>query len=114
MKRAIFALLLFALPAFAHDVQLTCTPGTGGGTVTGFIFKRATVTGGPYTTLNSSPVTNCSFDDTSAAVQAEGSKFFYVVAATGPGGVSPDSSEASATIPFSPPAIPSAPTAVPK
>lgn len=114
MKRYAILVLLAALPAFAHDVQLTCTAGTGGGTVSGFIFKRASVSGGPYTTLNSTPVANCSLDDASAQVQVEGTKFFYVVAASGPGGVSPDSPEASATIPFSAPATPSAPTAVPK
>lgn len=117
MKRSL-TLLLFCLATsplmFAHDVQLSCTAGTGGGTVTGFIFKRATVSGGPYITLNSTPLAACSLDDATAAVQVEGQKFFYVVAASGPGGVSPDSQEASATIPFSAPATPSAPTAVPK
>lgn len=115
MKLRALALLLFFAPlAFAHDVQLSCTPGTGGGQVTGFVFARSTTSGGPYTDLNAAPLASCSLDDASAAVQTEGQKFFYVVRATGPGGSSPNSAETSATIPFSVPATPSAPTAVPK
>lgn len=106
--------MLFATAAFAHDVQLSCTPGSGGGSVTGFVFARSATSGGPYTDLNSTPLSSCSFDDASAAVQSEGAKFFYVVRATGPGGASPNSAETGVTIPFSAPATPSAPTAVPK
>jgi len=63
--------------------------------------KRATVTGGPYTTINS-PGTN-SYDDTTAV---NGTTYFYVVSAVGAGGEGPNSSEASAT----PQAAPAAPT----
>jgi len=63
--------------------------------------KRATVAGGPYTTINS-PGTN-SYDDTTAV---NGTTYFYVVSAVGAGGEGPNSSEASAT----PQAAPAAPT----
>lgn len=111
---SVLAILMSVAQAFAHDVALTCTAGTGGGTVSGFNIKRASVAGGPYTTLNSTPLATCSFDDTSAAVQAEGTTFFYVMSATGPGGESPNSNEVSATIPFSAPATPTGPKAVPR
>lgn len=114
MKRSLLVALLLSSFAFAHDVQLSCTPNTSQGLVTGFVFSRATVTGGPYTVLNSTPLTSCTFDDTSAPVQTEGQTFFYVVKQTGPGGASPNSAEASAVIPFSPPATPGAPTTLPK
>jgi len=71
------------------------------GGATSYNVKRATVTGGPYTTINS-PGTN-SYDDTTAV---NGTTYFYVVSAVGPGGEGPNSSEASAT----PQAAPGAPT----
>ena len=107
------ALLLSALTALAqaHSVDLKCTAPTTGGAVTGFNVKRGTVAGGPYTTI-ASPTT-CAFTDASTAVQTEGATFKYVFTATGPGGESSNSNEVSATIPFSKPDAPTAPTATP-
>lgn len=100
-------LLFFALTSFAlaqHSVTLSCTPATSGGTATGFNFKRATVSGGPYTTVGSPPT--CAFVDSSITVQTEGAHFFYVVTAFNPTSESLPSAEVSATIPFSKPLPP--------
>ena len=89
----------------------------GGGTTTGFIVQRGTSTGGPYTQIGaiSSPA-QLSYVDTAGASNAltEGSTYYYVVLATGPGGNSLPSPQASATIPFLPPAQPPTLSAVPK
>ena len=108
MKLHFLALLaiFLALPAFAHDVALNWTPGTGGGSVTGYNVKRSSVKGGPYTTVQSLASTQTTFDDTSTAIQTEGVHFFYVISATGPGGESANSNEFDALIPFSGPAAP--------
>jgi subtilisin family serine protease len=55
--------------------------------------KRATVTGGPYTTVKSQ-LTATSYQDTSVT---NGTKYFYVVSATNTMGEGPNSAEASAT-----------------
>jgi hypothetical protein len=105
---------LLGLPALAqatHSVTLSCTPGVGGSAVTGFNALRSSTSGSGYVLIGSA--TTCNFTDSSTAVQTEGAKFFYVFQATGPGGVSPNSNEAAATIPFSVPAAPSGATAVP-
>src|SRR5438045_1960202 len=91
MKLRILVLLLLATPLFAHDVALTWTPGTGGGSVTGYNVKRSSVKGGPYTTVQAVPSTQSTFDDTATAIQTEGVHFFYVISATGPGGESVNS-----------------------
>lgn len=114
MKIALLiSVLLCALSSLAqaHSVDLKCTAATTGGSVTGFNVKRGTVAGGPYTTI-ASPAT-CAFTDASTAVQTEGATFKYVFSATGPGGESSNSNEVSATIPFSKPDAPTAPSAVP-
>jgi hypothetical protein len=109
MKLYRLALLsvFLALPALAHDVALTITPGscpsgTTCGATTGYNVKRGTTKGGPYATIQALSATQLSYDDASAAVQAEGQHFFYVVSATGPGGESANSPEFDALIPFSP------------
>jgi len=109
-------LILFSLcmPVFAqaaHYVDLNCNAPVGGGSVTGYNAKRSTVSGSGYVTIASAAT--CSFKDTSAEVQVEGKKFYYVFTATGPGGESPNSNEAAATIPFSVPPAPTGATAVP-
>lgn len=96
---------LATTPSGGHQVTLSCTPGSGGGTVTGFNFLRSTVKGGPYTQLVPGTATTCSYVDTQSLV--EGTTYYYVAQASGPGGVSANSNEASATIPFLPPAAPS-------
>lgn len=115
LRAIAFVVFAFTAPLFAaHKVDLSCTPGTGGGAVTGFNFYRGTASGGPYAILNGTPQTTCAYTDSSPEVQVEGSKFFYVATAIGPGGESLKSSETNATIPFSVPAIPTALKAVPQ
>jgi hypothetical protein len=86
------------LGASAGDsqVSLSWTASTG---ATSYNIKRATTTGGPYTTVKSGNTTT-SYTDTGLT---NGTKYFYVVTAVNLGGESGSSNEASAT--------PSAPTA---
>jgi autotransporter-associated beta strand protein len=67
------------------------------GTATGYLVKRATSSGGPYTTV-ASPGGN-SFTDTGLT---NGTPYYYVIVAYNSGGESPASSEVSAT-PLLPP-----------
>ena len=108
----VLILLLCSLPLFAqHSVTLTWqwTQGTGG-TETNFNVKKSTISGGPYTTISSPTTLN--YIDTTGLV--EGTKYYYVVTAVGPGGESANSNEANALIPFLPPVTPSTLLAVPK
>jgi hypothetical protein len=59
---------------------------------TSYNVKRATVSGGPYGTI-ASPATNA-HDDVTAV---DGTQYFYVVSAVGPGGEGADSTEVTAT-----------------
>jgi len=86
---------LAATPGNAH-VALTWTA-SGGATT--YNVKRGTVSGGPYTTLDST-VATASYDDTSAV---NGTSYVYVVSANGVRGTSGNSNEVSAT-PNPPPA----------
>lgn len=95
---------LKATTTTTHSVTLTVTP-AGGGTVTGYNFLRSTTTGGPYTLLSPGTSTTTSYVDTQSLV--EGTTYYYVAEATGPGGTSSNSPQATATIPFLPPGIPS-------
>jgi hypothetical protein len=104
MKLLLFFLLSIsaALAQTTHSVTLTWTWSQGtGGSATGFNVKRATVAGGPYTTVGTAVSTTTNYVDTSGLT--EGTKYFYVVTATGPGGESTPSNEASGMIPFSVP-----------
>jgi subtilisin family serine protease len=83
-------------------VNLSWTAVTG---ATGYTVKRSTTSGGPYTTL----ANNASTTFTDAAV-ANGTKYYYVVAAVTANGTSANSAEASAT-PQAPVTV-SAPTGV--
>jgi hypothetical protein len=115
MRKAALLLLAFTAGLFAqgpsHGVTLAWAWAQGtGGTCAGFNVKRATVAGGPYTTV--STVASCattSYADNSGTgnVLTEGTKYYYVITATGPGGESAPSNEANASIPFSVPALPS-------
>lgn len=103
--RKLLALLLImvALPSLAqgaHSVALTCTASPD--PVSGYQFFKATTSGNYTTPLNVSPVTACALTD--AAVTA-GQKLFYVARAISIDGLvqSPNSNEAQAVIPLSPP-----------
>jgi endo-1,4-beta-xylanase len=71
------------------QVQLIWNPVTG---ATGYNVKRATTTGGPYTTI--ATVTGTSFTDTG---RTNGTMYFYVVSAFNANGESANSSQVSAT-----------------
>lgn len=67
---------------------------------TGYDVKRATTSGGPYTTivsLSATPDLSMSFSDATATA---GGTYYYVVSALNAGGESANSSEASATVPM--------------
>lgn len=122
--KLLLALLLFAGLAAAqtfHSVTLTWTEPAGGATVTSFNVLRGTTSGGESAT----PIGTVAFvtgqasytyiDQGSATnLLTEGSTYYYEVTATGPGGTSAPSPEATALIPFSVPAIPSKPTVLVK
>jgi hypothetical protein len=79
----------------SHSVTLTWTASTS--TVTGYNVYRSTVSGGPYTKLNLTPVTATTYTDTT--VQS-GMTYFFVVTSVDSSGVeSANSTEVSATIP---------------
>jgi len=73
---------------------------------TSYNVKRATVSGGPYSTI-ATGVTTTSYADTTAV---NGTTYFYVVSAVNSAGESLNSNQASATP--APPAPPNAPTAL--
>jgi centrosomal CEP192-like protein/ASPM-SPD-2-Hydin domain-containing protein/Ig-like domain-containing protein/immunoglobulin I-set domain protein len=79
----------------SHSVTLTWTASTS--TVTGYNVYRSTVSGGPYTKLNLTPVAATTYTDTT--VQS-GMTYFFVVTSVDSSGVeSANSTEVSATIP---------------
>jgi hypothetical protein len=81
--------------AVAHSATLTWTASTS--TVSGYNVYRSSVSGGPYTIINSSLVTTTQYTD--STVQA-GQTYYYVVAAVNSSDVdSVDSNQVSATIP---------------
>ncbi len=98
--------------AAQHSVVLTWTWTQGSGDPgTSFLIQRSATTGGPYTTIcggTGQPVcpTITTFTYTDLTVKA-GDNWFYVVAASGPGGVSGPSNQTSALVPFLPPGVPS-------
>jgi hypothetical protein len=100
----------------AHCVVLTWNWAQGsGGAATSFLVLRGTTTGGPYTQVGTTPISLLSYTDNSATgnVLTEGATYFYVIEASGPGGNSSNSTEASARIPFLPPVAPTTPVATP-
>ena len=79
----------------SHSVTLTWTASTS--TVAGYNVYRSTVSGGPYTKLNLTPVAATTYTDTT--VQS-GMTYFFVVTSVDSSGVeSANSTEVSATIP---------------
>jgi hypothetical protein len=80
----------------SHNVTLTWTASTSTG-VTGYNVYRATVSGGPYTKINTALVTSPFLDD---MVQLS-TTYFYVATAVAGSNESSYSNEASAAIPSS-------------
>jgi fibronectin type 3 domain-containing protein len=79
--------------ATAGNAQVTVTWTAVSG-ATGYNVKRATVNGGPYSNVNTSPVTATSFTDTG---RTNGTTYYYVVTAVNASGESPVSLQVSAT-----------------
>jgi fibronectin type 3 domain-containing protein len=94
------------LTATAGDAQVSLSWAASTG-ATNYNVKRATVSGGPYTTV-ASALGGTSFTDTGVT---NGVTYFYVATAVGTGGESANSNEASAT-PTAPTAPPAAPGGV--
>jgi len=132
MKKLLIAFLFCTTVLLAqHSVTLTFPAGTGGGTVTSFGILRSTTSGAEpvVPTTNTAACTVCigsvpfvsgqttyTYVDsgTTSNPLVEGTTYFYVEVAIGPGGTSAPSPESSATIPFSPPAAPGKATVVVK
>src|SRR5216683_7323066 len=95
------AQVIFTPPPPAAPTGLAATAGnarvslswTASSGATSYNVKRATVTGGPYTTI-ATGVTATTFTDTGLA---NGTTFFYVVSAVNAGAESPNSNQAQAT-----------------
>ncbi|MEO7101622.1 MAG: fibronectin type III domain-containing protein [Luteolibacter sp.] len=79
------------LAAAGGNTQVALTWSASAG-ATSYNIKRATVNGGPYSTITS--VTGTSFTNTGLA---NGTTYYYVVSAVNPGGESANSNQASAT-----------------
>lgn len=79
----------------SHSVTLSWTASTS--TVTGYNVYRSTVSGGPYSKLNSTPVAATTYADTTVQPSTT---YYYVVTSVDSSGVeSADSAEVSATVP---------------
>lgn len=91
----------------SHSVTLNWDKSPAGQTVTSYNVKRATVSGGPFTTIGTVANTGTAntFVDTTGLV--EGSTLFYEVTAVNTAGESAASGVISVTVPFS---VPDAPT----
>jgi autotransporter-associated beta strand protein len=108
---------LFTANGPAAPASLSATAGNTQATLnwnvstsaTSYVIERASVTGGPYTTIASGVTTN-SYTDTSVA---NGLTYYYVVAAMNSNGVGPQSMEANTTLPQDPPVSPSGITGTP-
>jgi fibronectin type 3 domain-containing protein len=113
---AIFVLLLFAVAArpqsgTSHSIKVAWTYTQGTDVATGFNIYRGTVSGGPYTRQDSTPIpiATDSYTDTTGT---GGTKYFYVVTAVDATGYeSIYSTEVSATM-LTNPLAPQAVTAV--
>ncbi len=81
--------------AVPHSVALAWTADTA--SVAGYNLHRSIVSGGPYTKLNSSPVTGVQYTD--STVQGGLTYFYVVTAVSSTGAESADSAQVSAVIP---------------
>lgn len=82
-------------PATSHSVSVTWTPSTS--SVAGYNVYRSTVSGGPYTKLDSSVLAADAFTDTTVSA---GQTYYYVVtAATSAGVESVDSTQVAVSVP---------------
>jgi hypothetical protein len=79
-----------------HSVDLTWTASTSSGVI-GYNIYRATVSGGPYSILDSAPVSADAYTD--STVQSSQTYFYVVRAINGGGTESSNSSEVQAVIP---------------
>jgi fibronectin type 3 domain-containing protein len=79
----------------SHSVTLSWTASTSA--VSGYNVYRSSVSGGPYTKLNSSLVTTTSYTD--ATVQAGQTYYYVVTSVDSSGNESAYSTEVSATVP---------------
>lgn len=123
MKRLLTLAILFAAACFAqgpaHSVTLTWNWSQGtGGSGTGFQVQRSSTAGGPYSTIGStSAISTLTYADVSATgnILAEGATYYYVVETVNnlaaPEIFSVPSTQAAATIPYTPPATPTGVTA---
>jgi Protein of unknown function (DUF2012) len=84
-----------ATPVQAHSATLSWTASTSA--VTGYNIYRGSVTGGPYTLVNTSLVTLVTFTD--SAVQSGATYFYVTTAVDGSGNESVFSNEVKAVIP---------------
>jgi hypothetical protein len=78
-----------------HGASLTWKPSTSS-SIKGYNIYRGSVSGGPYSKLNSALVSTTSYADASVAA---GRTYFYVTTAVGSSGESSHSSEVKAVIP---------------
>ncbi len=93
-----------ALSATGGSNQVSLSWTAPAGTILSDNVKRATVTGGPYTTISTAgAVTGTSYTDSTAA---NGTTYYYVVSAVGAGGEGANSAEASVTPQVPAPAVP--------
>ena len=81
---------LTATAASSSQINLSWAASSG---ATSYNVKRATVSGGPYTTI-ATGVTGTTYNDTGLAASTT---YYYVVSAVNTGGESPNSAQASAT-----------------
>jgi hypothetical protein len=92
----------FTATAASHLVDLTWAPGSiqnpaPGQVVIGYNVYRASVSGGPYTKLNSSPVSGLTYTDD--AVTAGQTLYYVCSTVDNLGDVSPYSNQAVAAVP---------------
>ncbi len=107
MKKAIFAFLLLASSAFAqHSNTLAWSWAQGtGDAATGFHVQRASVSGGPYTTI--ATLTGTAVKTYVDTVVVPGQTLYYVITAFNTGGDSVPSNQVTCTTPFQAPQAPS-------
>ncbi|APJ03782.1 beta strand repeat-containing protein [Silvanigrella aquatica] len=82
----------------SSQINLSWNAAVGVGTIT-YQVNRSLVSGGPYGVIDSG-LSSLTYSDTTAL---SGTKYYYVVVASNNAGISPNSSEVSATTPPSPP-----------